>query len=94
MTKAYFLFALFAATTASSRAAEIGVNLARYTPACGVAVKGGDKQIHVSWPTGDKRQGEFHFDLREDRPLIASLSGVLHDLDPFVSITAGTRVAK
>lgn len=64
-------------------------DLARYTPDCGVKVTVQGEQIHVAVPARDP----VIFDLAGYKPLIASLGGVLKNLDPFVSMTIGTREA-
>ncbi len=68
-------------------------DVARYSPACGVAITTEEDHITVSWSAGAVARHEARIDLRAGRPLLSSLDGVLRDLDPFVSITAGTRVA-
>jgi len=98
-----FALPILAAAAASLSAQEVPVDIESYAAACGVSIEEKEGRIHVLWPLGD---GEFEMcdlDLRPGRPLIERLGvfeaaeGVaqppLAAMDPFFSVTAGTRVA-
>lgn len=78
---------------AENATATVVPDFSRFSPDCGVTIRSSNERLHVSWPTGESRTYEVTLDLREGSPLIESLGGVLKSLDPFVSLTIGTRSA-
>lgn len=79
--------------TAQLRAA-IPVDLSDYQPECGVSVEAKDELLRIKWNAG---RSTLDFDLGEATPLIRSLAveegEVLRRLDPFLSLTVGSREA-
>lgn len=74
-------------------AIAIQPGLAGYSDRCGIKVNAKEDEITIVWPGGGGSQESMVFDLRDGSPLISQLGGSLAGLDPFVSITAGTRAA-
>ena len=83
------LLALFAAARLH---AAVPVDVSAYKSYCGVDVETQGDMLHVAW---NNKQSAIDFDLNEAAPLIRSISAgggeVLRHLDPFLSLTVGSR---
>jgi hypothetical protein len=75
-------------------AAPVPVDMSAYKPDCGVTVKPAGNVLLVSW---NKDNLVLDFSLEETEPLIRSLAAgkaqTLKSLDPFLSMTVGSREA-
>jgi hypothetical protein len=86
------LLSLLAFLTAADGFAAVPVDLTDYRPACGVSVETKGDLLQVVW---NDKQCALEFDLHETAPLIRSLKAgdadILRHLDPFLSLTVGSR---
>lgn len=64
-----------------------------YDPDCAISVKAEGTRLRAKWPVTGNKTSELVLDLGAERPLIASLDGILESLDPLVALTVGSRVA-
>ncbi|REK15494.1 MAG: hypothetical protein DWQ37_09310 [Planctomycetota bacterium] len=83
------------------RAADVGLDVIGYDPACGVSIEQRDDCVHVSWPLGDGGGGRMIFDLAMGRPLIHEIAvtpdadgepaAMATGLDPVIRLRVGNR---
>jgi hypothetical protein len=85
---------------------QVPVDLSRYAPDCGVAIRRDGNRLRVAWPLGDTGAREFGrltVDLTAGQPLLETIgiapdatgpaTTLLQGVEPVTSVTVGTRQA-
>src|SRR4051794_35029325 len=80
----------------------IPVDLTGYRPECGIGVRHEGDRLTIDWPMDRGEHGRLALDLREGRPLGASLgiasdasgsaTAILGGVEPVTFVTVGSRV--